>query len=171
MSLRHELRKLIFSAYLLFAASITLFPVQYTVGTSYPVFNPSQINLVPFKTICQTIGILGVSQFSPLFKLGTLVKTIGGNLLLLLPLGFMLPHLYKMFRTLAPCLLAASIVSCVIEIIQFVETSYDFAFNRAMDIDDVLLNVMGALIGFLVWRTLRNKYCDEKGTIQPQIES
>jgi glycopeptide antibiotics resistance protein len=43
-------------------------------------------------------------------------------------------------------------VSASIELLQLAEMFFDIAFNRATDIDDIILNVAGVYIGFLLFR-------------------
>ena len=153
-SLKHELKKLIFYAYLLILASITLFPVRYSVSLLGPVFRPSPVNLFPLKTIIQAIGVLGISEFSFLFKLKTIISVIFKYLLLFMPIGFFLPQLHKWFQTAVPCLLTALVLSCCFEVTGYIEASFDLASNRTANIDNVLLAVTGAFIGFRIWRRL-----------------
>jgi len=71
-----------------------------------------------------------------------------GNFVMLLPLGIFIPLLFPrlsgLFRVVFFCLL----VSVSIELMQLV-TSY-----RSTDIDDVILNTSGALIGYLIYKLM-----------------
>jgi glycopeptide antibiotics resistance protein len=72
-----------------------------------------------------------------------------GNLLLLMPLGIYLPLLYKKCSGLLQVSFCSLVISIVIELLQLA-TSY-----RSADIDDVLLNTLGASIGYLAFITLK----------------
>jgi glycopeptide antibiotics resistance protein len=72
-----------------------------------------------------------------------------GNLVMLLPLGIYIPLLFPklsgFFRVFIICLL----VSISIELMQLITSV------RSTDIDDVILNTCGALIGYIIYRFLR----------------
>ena len=157
--LRHEILKWIFFVYLLLLLSYSLFPVSYEVSLFDPSFKPSGINFVPFRTIIETFSVFDIAKFSLFFKLKTTFLYIFGNLFSLIPFGFLLPQLHKKLRTAITCFFAALAVSCGISFIQFIETSFDFAADRAVSVDNVLLSVAGALVGFYAWHALRKKYC------------
>ena len=67
---------------------------------------------------------------------------------MLLPLGIYLPQLYKKISSFIPVLLVSMLVAILIEALQLA-TSY-----RSVDIDDVLLNTTGAVIGFILYKII-----------------
>jgi glycopeptide antibiotics resistance protein len=73
------------------------------------------------------------------------VKQIGGNVLLGVPFGILLPALFPRSRGLLRVSLLTALVMVMVETAQgfFVE-------GRAFDIDDVILNTLGALLGYLL---------------------
>ena len=73
-----------------------------------------------------------------------------GNFALFLPLGILLPLVSERFLTLRRVLLTALCLSVSIEVIQFVLRF--FGNPRAVDIDDVILNALGACLGFAVYK-------------------
>jgi glycopeptide antibiotics resistance protein len=83
---------------------------------------------------------------------GFCIRNTLGNIALFVPLGILLPLVGKRFHSLRRVLLLASCMSLTIEMIQFV---LRFVGNpRAVDIDDVLLNTLGAGLGFVVYHAL-----------------
>lgn len=95
------------------------------------------VNFTAFKTI----GIYS-----------TFDKQVIGNFIMLFPLGIYLPLLLKGLRRLSgffAVLLTSFLVSLGIEALQLA-TSY-----RSTDIDDVILNTMGACLGFIVYQLLK----------------
>jgi len=97
-----------------------------------------RVNFQPFKTIniYDTFG-----------------KQVMGNFVMLLPLGIYLPLLYRKLRKATgffAVLLISFLVSVGIEILQLA-TSY-----RSTDIDDVILNTLGACAGFLVYLLIKS---------------
>jgi glycopeptide antibiotics resistance protein len=80
------------------------------------------------------------------------LRQIVGNLLLLLPLGIYGPILSPRLRSVPAILLFAGGISALIELGQLaVATAYGFPV-RVADVDDVLLNTLGALAGHMLWR-------------------
>lgn len=73
------------------------------------------------------------------------VKQIGGNLLLGVPFGVLLPVLIPKARGLLRVVLVTAFVMFLVESAQGL-----FITGRAFDIDDVILNTTGALIGYLL---------------------
>ena len=112
-----------------------------TLQSAYPL--PGQAihgNLIPFKTLAIYLDNLG-SWFW--------IRNALGNVALLLPLGLLgpiaLPALDRLWRVL----LLALAVSTAIELTQLLVP------DRSADIDDVLVNVAGALLGYVALTMLR----------------
>ena len=112
-----------------------------TLEPAHPL--PGQVvddNLVPFHTLAIYWRNLG-SEFW--------MRNLFGNLALLLPLGLLgpiaLPALDRWWRIA----LVALLYSVAIELIQRLVPA------RSADIDDVIVNVTGALLGYAVFRTSR----------------
>ncbi|MFI9611760.1 VanZ family protein [Streptomyces sp. NPDC052023] len=73
------------------------------------------------------------------------VKQIGGNLLLGVPFGVLVPVLAPRARGIARVLLLTAVVMLAVELAQGAMVT-----GRAFDIDDVILNTTGALAGYLL---------------------
>ncbi|GAA0314570.1 VanZ family protein [Actinoallomurus spadix] len=73
------------------------------------------------------------------------VVEIGGNLALLMPLGVLLPILFDRLRGLVRLTLAAALISLAIEVVQGLVLT-----GRSFDVDDVILNTVGAVIAYLI---------------------
>jgi glycopeptide antibiotics resistance protein len=73
------------------------------------------------------------------------VKQIGGNILLGVPFGILLPVLAPGTRHILRVGLVTAIVMLMVELVQGALIT-----GRAFDIDDVILNTAGALIGYLL---------------------
>ena len=93
-------------------------------------FPPDEINLIPFRWLTE-----GVRPYIE-------------NILLFIPLGFMLPWIWKKYKVLWKTALSGITFSLIIELSQL--------FNfRITDIDDLLMNTLGALIGWVIFRLLK----------------
>jgi glycopeptide antibiotics resistance protein len=73
------------------------------------------------------------------------VKQIGGNILLGVPFGILVPIIAPKTRGLLRILLLTAVVMLLVEFAQGALVE-----GRAFDIDDVILNSFGALIGYLL---------------------
>jgi glycopeptide antibiotics resistance protein len=120
---------------------LELFNSQRTINRS--------INLIPFYSI--TGYISGNSEILKRFALGNVV----GNVVLFIPLGIYLP-LFKKDKRVLVNLLFIFIVSLFVEIIQ------GLLGIGASDIDDIILNCLGGLIGILGYKFLLFILRDEK---------
>jgi len=68
------------------------------------------------------------------------------NIILFIPLGIMLPLLWKKYNTLRATLLFGFSMSLAIELLQILT-------YRATDINDLIANTVGAVLGYFVFRT------------------
>lgn len=140
----------LFAAYAALAVSLLFFPLHAPPAGTIPALKPQYINVIPFASIAEYFGIVHPLPFAAQMKF--MAVQVGGNLLLLAPLGFFAPLFSARFRSPRRCLLLALGVSVCIELLQLAEVFFSFAYSRATDIDDVLLNVAGAALGFFVFR-------------------
>lgn len=70
------------------------------------------------------------------------IKNIGGNIAIFMPLGFFLPLLWKEYRSIGKTLCFGIKTSLLIELSQLF-------LVRSTDINDVILNAIGTLLGYL----------------------
>ncbi|MFD5806230.1 VanZ family protein [Streptomyces sp. NPDC049936] len=73
------------------------------------------------------------------------VKQVGGNILLGVPFGVLVPVVAPRTRGLLKVLLLTAVVMLLVEFAQGALVT-----GRAFDIDDVILNTSGALLGYLL---------------------
>jgi glycopeptide antibiotics resistance protein len=112
-----------------------------TLQPAHPL--PGQVvddNLVPFHTLAIYWRNLG-SEFW--------MRNLFGNLALLLPLGLLGPIAVPALDRWWRIVLVALLYSVVIELIQRVVP------DRSADIDDVIVNVGGAVLGFVAFLIVR----------------
>jgi glycopeptide antibiotics resistance protein len=125
--------------YLCYVISVTFFPFTY-LFYSYG----RTANLIPL--------VKSLSMIQNAITLGAMVKQVvinlAGNLLLLAPLGFILPVLLEKSRTALKVIGISFAVSLSIELSQL-----SFAV-RIFDVDDILLNTLGALLGYAVFKLI-----------------
>ena len=81
------------------------------------------------------------------------VTIVGGNVLMFVPLGFMLPLLSERFHRFRTTLFVLVACSAAIELAQLtVGLAVVGGLYRVVDVDDVILNVVGGSIGFGLWK-------------------
>ena len=127
----------VFACYLLILV-LLLFGRTQHVGHPY--------NLLPLKTIRDYFIVLGRDDPAGLALRPYAVINFLGNLLVLLPLGLLLPPLFVRQRSFPCFLLTVTAAICLIEMLQFASR------RGALDIDDLLLNLPGAALGWLLWK-------------------
>lgn len=126
--------KIIFLIYFLLLMRFTIFKYAAITKPWEAFFLRSrEYNAVPLKATLQMIRGL-----SPL----RLIENLAGNIILFIPFGILLP---LAFRIEGKTILLGCLVSCFIEAMQFA-----FAMGAA-DIDDIILNTLGAVIGYIIY--------------------
>jgi glycopeptide antibiotics resistance protein len=88
------------------------------------------------------------------------LENLLGNIGLFLPLGVMLPLIFDKASSLQRVLAIGMSASLVIEVTQFF--SRYFGIYRSVDIDDVLLNTMGACLGYICFVVVRRYAYEDK---------
>ncbi|UJA78844.1 VanZ family protein [Bacillus cereus] len=94
------------------------------------------INLVPFRS---TIHYL--TEFDP-YNIDIVLMNTLGNVIIFIPFGFLLPLLFKQINNVK---MASKIF---IKFILLIESLQLLTFTGVFDIDDIMLNMLGALIGY-----------------------
>jgi glycopeptide antibiotics resistance protein len=74
------------------------------------------------------------------------IKNLIGNFIMFLPMGIYLPYFIKRINKASVFSISMIILLFVIEVIQLVTRRGSF------DIDGFILNMLGALIGFGIWK-------------------
>lgn len=125
MVLHEELFDLLFLAYLI---------VLWRLVTSQDL-SGGGTNFIPFREILR-------------YKYGSVAfyKQVVGNILLFIPLGYYATS-YCRIKNLGTITIVSLLSSAVIEIVQHF-------IGRSFDIDDIILNLVGGIIGFLLYTGL-----------------
>ncbi|WP_100407787.1 VanZ family protein [Bacillus solitudinis] len=109
-----------------------------------------RINLIPFNTIWHVLTL-------PVFVPVMIIQVLG-NLVLLTPFAFALLSL-GITKGTKKTVFVIFLLSLGIETFQFVlsfiASAYRFGEGRAIDVDDLILNTLGSLIGVLFYKLYR----------------
>ncbi|GFZ33095.1 hypothetical protein CSC2_36210 [Clostridium zeae] len=81
-----------------------------------------------------------------------ILRNILGNIILLRPLGFFTSLLFKKFRKFGYTLLIGFIFSVGIEGMQFLISAILGFTYKITDVDDIILNIYGAVVGFIMFK-------------------
>ena len=140
---------IIFSVYIANVVVYTLFPFPYQKELIEIMIEDNlgvKHNFIPFMSFIDAIDYGS-------FAMG--LKQIGGNILLFMPLGFAVPILFPGIKT-GKVILIGFIISVSIELIQAI-VGFFLGYNyRSFDIDDLLMNTLGTVIGVLLFSYLSN---------------
>ncbi|MFP7694160.1 VanZ family protein [Bacillus subtilis] len=85
------------------------------------------------------------------------IRSIGGNLILLMPVGLLFPLLFNK-SNVKRILLTGFFISLFIELIQLSFSVYIGTIYRSFDVDDLILNTLGTLIGYWFFYILRTLF-------------
>ncbi|WP_329767199.1 VanZ family protein [Bacillus nitratireducens] len=132
ISILHFLWVYVFLFYLSLVYGVTQIATVWDISRYETWIRVSQINLTLFDTAGSTAYLL--------------------NILLFMPLGFLLPTIWPHFRKMKNTVCAGFFFSLAIELNQLLN-------NRITDIDDLFTNTLGAIIGYVIYRVLFKMIC------------
>jgi len=146
-----ELISFLFAIYIGMVVAVTLFPIPISFSTSIEHIRLS-INIIPFASIIKDIGKIGVAYDGDvLFMISIIVRNVGGNILLFMPLGFLAPIIWNTFKKVKNTILLGLAISVSIELLQLIESLFS-SWKRITDIDDVICNVIGSIVGYFIYK-------------------
>ena len=99
----------------------------------------NSLNIIPFKTIIEYI-----KAFDSLLDTRAIMTNLLGNIVACMPFAFFLPLLFKKQNNIKIFTITMFAIVLLIELLQFATLS------GSCDIDDIILNVFGALIMYAV---------------------
>ncbi|HDR7718061.1 VanZ family protein [Bacillus albus] len=127
ISIRHFLSVYVFLFYLSLVYKVTQIATVWDISRYETWIRINQINLTLFDTAGSTTYLL--------------------NIVLFMPLGFLLPTIWPQFRKMKNTVCAGFFFSLAIELNQLLN-------NRITDIDDLFTNTLGAIIGYVLYTAL-----------------
>ena len=115
--------------------------VGHDVDFSYWTYLKANVNLIPFATITEYYRRLSAETINR----GVVYRNLIGNVVLFIPLGLIFPYFAEKCRKLLPCLMYSAATMATVEVLQLLTRQGSF------DVDDIILNTFGALIGFCIF--------------------
>lgn len=145
--MRNKKRNLIWT----FVFAVYIFGVLHFTGagTLYNIemyglkINPNEVNLIPFSKDIDVVGYVL-------------------NITLFIPLGFLIPLIWKSWEKWKSVIIASSF-SILIELSQLFNT-------RRTDIDDFIMNTLGAILGYCLYRMFNRVKKEDMQTRYLEIE-
>ncbi len=116
-------------------------------GLSYWEQVQGNLNLIPFRTLKLFTELL--TDHRPYLVRIALINLLG-NVIMFIPLGFLLPWVFRKLQGLLRVLLATALIITAVELIQL------FTLVGSCDIDDLILNLLGAALGYGLHRMLKS---------------
>lgn len=99
-------------------------------------------NIIPFRTVYEYLT--GFNRFN----VDIIIHNTLGNILIFIPLGFFLPILFNKYKSFSKVCIASLLLTCIIEVLQL------FLQIGQFDIDDIILNTIGGIAGYLIIKLL-----------------
>lgn len=104
----------------------------------------ANMNLEPFRTIRNYLSVAQWTRDPGLFR--HIVINLVGNVVMFIPLGFFLPLNWQRLRSFPGMIASVFLLVTGIEIVQLV------TLLGSLDVDDLILNLFGASVGYLFWQ-------------------
>lgn len=137
----NRFQAVLFAAYCALMLWLLLARPGYTEGIPYG--QQLKLNLLPFETILRYIRLLGHED--PILARHAMIN-LAGNVVLFIPLGYYLPALREKSRRLWKTLLLTAALITLVELTQLV------TLVGSCDVDDLILNLLGAAMGYGLYR-------------------
>ena len=141
--------KALFIIYCLLLITILFLNNEYRMGgfQNIDTFSKEHFetsNLIPFATIIEYI----IGVISNDINTSIVIINFATNLLLFAPMGFFIPVLFQSkIKNIKQFVIMIIILTLIVEILQFI------TYRGSTDIDDIILNTIGAVIMYMIMRT------------------
>ena len=133
--------RLLFAAYILILIYFLFFAEWYQHGPG--IRDIRRYNFVPFAEIIRFIGHRESLGFDAVFL------NLAGNIIGFIPIGFILPVMDRRFTGFFSTVAAGLLLSVIVEGLQFLLRL------GICDVDDLILNTCGTVIGYIFFLIMR----------------
>ena len=139
--------KIGFGAYIVLMLWLLFIRSRDIPVTDYWLQLSGRINLIPFSSIGSMLRTL--RENPRMDVLWVVIYNLVGNIVMFIPLGFFLSALWENLRSFWRCMAAVALIMSAVELAQLL------TLRGFCEIDDVLLNLLGAAIGFGLRKTAK----------------
>lgn len=146
-NLYHEIALLIFVIFIVGLASQTVIPkIELGINGNINILKNGThgINLLPLKVLFETYREVFIN-----LNINYLIINFLGNIIMFMPIGFFIPLLWEIPDK--KIIIVGFLFSLFIEVCQLF-------LNRGTDVDDLILNTLGTILGLLVYKFLYKKF-------------
>lgn len=146
MNWYHEIALFLFVLFIIGLASQTIIPKFEFGMNGFGIVKSGKhtINLIPFKVVFETYNEVFINGYINYFLINFL-----GNIIMFMPIGFFIPLLWNLSNK--KVIVTGFYFSLFIEICQLF-------LNRGTDVDDLILNTIGIILGLLLYRIISKKF-------------
>ncbi len=161
-SLKHEFKLLSVYICLVVIIRIVYFPVSISKNPSgVLIFDPDRL-IPPFINLVPFVHMFDIYNFR--------VLNIIGNITMFIPVGICWPYCFKWLNSIPKVVLDGGFFSLCIELTQLL------FYDRCTDIDDLIMNTTGVLIGAIIYfscKKIRDNLKKKKldGTVEKEESS
>ena len=142
--MKRNLYRAAFAVYIVLMLWLLFIRHRGIPATDYWAQLPGRMNLVPFASMGKMLKTLWYNPYPAV--LWTVVYNIGGNIVMFVPLGFFLGALVPKCRRFWGCMAAVAVIMTAVELCQL------FTLRGFCETDDLMLNLLGAAIGWCASR-------------------
>ena len=121
----------------------------WTENLSYWEKVQQNMNVTPLLTIRNYIHVVLYSSNASLVR--HCFINLAGNILLFIPAGWLLPRIWVRLRRFFPFFFTCAIAILLVELFQL------FTLLGSFDVDDLILNLLGMILGYLFYMILHRK--------------
>lgn len=146
-NLYHEIALLIFVIFVVGLASQIVIPkIELGINGNINILKNGThgINLLPLKVLFETYREVFIN-----LNINYLIINFLGNIIMFMPIGFFIPLLWEIPDK--KIIIVGFLFSLFIEVCQLF-------LNRGTDVDDLILNTLGTILGLLVYKFLYKKF-------------
>ncbi len=139
------------SVYFLLLFSVLFLRYGREINISFEAISErfnNYVNLTPFDTIDNYVKAVRNGNISRT----VFVWNIVGNLVLFLPMGIILP---KIFKRLSAWYRTLSVILCLITLIEVLQL---FIGVGSLDVDDIILNFTGSVAGYVLYAVTKPRH-------------
>lgn len=122
--------------------SYRLFFYAYTDNVRHTMEEVS-LNLIPFRTIINYL------RYRQTISADIWIYNLAGNIAAFAPLGFFLPAAFGKLQSLKSTFITAFFL------ILSAETAQLVTLRGVFDVDDIILNTIGAIVGYFIYKLAR----------------
>ena len=129
----------------IFYIYIILVFICTAIGTIYEFTHYTKLH--------ETIYILTKLNLLPFSSISGGIATHLANIIMFMPLGFLLPFIWRQFKSPRKVIGTALLFSLIIELSQLLNM-------RSTDIDDLMMNTIGSFLGWIIYSLFKKLFKD-----------